>query len=56
VGFLGWYMNIFRNVSYQNTHPQGFRNYSKLLLLFMGISLGIAIAEGSQIVGNGKGH
>jgi hypothetical protein len=33
-------MNISRDVSYQKTHLQGFRNYSKLLLLlFVGISL-----------------
>ncbi len=40
-GFLGWYMNISWDASYQRTHPQGFQNYFRLLLLlFMGISLG----------------
>jgi len=28
-------MNSFQNVSYQRTHPQGFRNYSRLLLLLL---------------------
>jgi uncharacterized protein YneF (UPF0154 family) len=39
-GLLGWYINIYQDASYQKTHPQGFRNYFRLLVLFMGISLG----------------
>jgi len=43
-------MNISWDASYQRTHPQGFRNYSRLLLLFlfMGVSLGLALMLGAN--------
>jgi hypothetical protein len=33
VGYIGWFMNISQDVSYHRTHPQGFHNYSQVVIV-----------------------
>jgi hypothetical protein len=57
MGYMGWFMSIFQDASYQRTHLQGFHNYFQTIVviargnilrsmaLMLGVNILLALAK-----------